>query len=120
MSTDRKEKLEKALAQKTSWGEWWFINGGQLHSYWKNKKYSAIRDAANRLPRAAWEYQENEIQRLAPLHAALIEAIENLEDIQAWCRDRDASGAIIYAVCLSRSTEALAKIDEVLEGMGGE
>lgn len=57
---------------------------------------------------------------LAPLHAALIEAIENLEDIQAWCRDRDASNAIVYAVYLSRSTEALAKLDKALEGMGGE
>lgn len=117
---NRKAKLEKALAQKTSWDEWWFINGGQLHSYWKNKKYSAIRDAANRLPRAAWEYQENEIQRLAPLHAALLEAIENLEDIQAWCKDRDAQSEIVNMKCLSLSSEALAKIDEVLEGMGGE
>lgn len=59
---------------------------------------------------------KHENERLAPLHAALIEAIENLEDIQAWCRDRDASNAIVYAVCLSRSTEALSKIDKVLGG----
>ena len=65
----------------------------------------------------AWGIQCH-ADRLAPLHAALIEAIENLEDIQAWCRDRDASNSIVYAVCLSRSTEALAKIDEALEGMG--
>ncbi len=65
------------------------------------------------------EGRQFENRRLAPLHAALIEAIENLEDIQAWCRDRDASNSIVYAVCLSRSTEALAKIDEALEGMGG-
>lgn len=55
-----------------------------------------------------------ENRRLASLHAVLLESVENLEDIQAWCRDRDASKAILYAVCLSRSTEALAKIDKAL------
>lgn len=56
--------------------------------------------------------------KLAPLHAALIEAIENLEDIQAWCRDRDVSNSIVYAVCLSRSTDALYKLDKALKEMG--
>lgn len=66
----------------------------------------------------AWGIQcHGHAQRLEPLRVALIEAIENLEDIQAWCRDRDASNAIIYAVCLSRSTEALAKIDDVLDSL---
>lgn len=113
----RRTKLEKALAQKTSWGEWWFINGGQLHSYWKNKKYSAIRDAANRLPRAAWEYQENEIQRLASLHAALLESVEALESIL----DVGESTMGLRVPNMNQTAkEALAKIDEALEGMGGE
>ena len=116
----RKAKLEKALAQKTSWGEWWFINGGQLHSYWKNKKYSAIRDAANRLPRAAWEYQENEIQRIAPLHAVLLEAVEALEGMNDHVCDGGGDFPCSQMWFQDVAREALAKIDEALEGMGGE
>lgn len=84
----RKTKLEKALA-------------------------SSLPNDTIRFADMAWGIQCH-ADRLAPLHAALIEAIENLEDIQAWCRDRDASKAILYAVCLSRSTEALAKLDKML------
>lgn len=54
-------------------------------------------------------------RKLAPLHAVLLEAIENLEDIQAWCRDRAAQHTITNMKCLSLSTEALAKIDKALE-----
>jgi len=104
---NRKAKMEKALAQKTSWDEWWLINGGQLHSYWKNKKYSAIRDAANRLPRAAWEYQENEIQRLAPLRAALIEAVEALKCNETFHR--------LGGIDDCEPCKALAKIDKALD-----
>lgn len=85
---NRKAKLEKALAP-------------------------SLPNDTIRFADMAWGIQCH-AQRLESLHAALIEAIENLEDIQAWCRDRDASGAIIYAVCLSRSTEVLAKIDKAL------
>jgi hypothetical protein len=62
----------------------------------------------------AWGIQSH-ANRLAPLHAALIEAIENLEDIQAWCRDRTATDGTIYAIGLSRSTEALSKLDKALK-----
>lgn len=58
-----------------------------------------------------------ENSRLAPLHAALVFAVENLEDIQAWCRDRAAQHTITNMKCLSLSTEALAKIDEALKEM---
>ena len=84
---DRKAKLEKALANYDS------------DSMFTVENYKGA---------------QIENERLAPLHAALIEAIENLEDIQAWCRDRSATDGTIYAIGLSRSTEALAKIDKAL------
>lgn len=90
---NRKSKLEKALAFKAD---------------------DTVKSEASILYEQG---RKNENRRLALLHAALIEAIENLEDIRAWCRDRDASNAIIYAVCLSRSTEALAKIDDALDSL---
>lgn len=90
---DRKAKLEKALAP-------------------------SLPNDTIRFADMAWGIQCH-ADRLAPLHAALIEAIENLEDIQAWCRDRTARHTITNMKCLSLSTEALAKIDKALEGMGG-
>lgn len=87
----RKEKLEKAMA----FDEF----AGMKNDYVEGRQF--------------------ENSRLAPLHAALIFAIENLEDIQAWCRDRTARHTITNMKCLSLSTEALAKIDKELEGMGG-
>ena len=41
--------------QQVRFGKWWFINGGHIHGMWKKRKYSAIRDQALTLPKAAWE-----------------------------------------------------------------
>lgn len=88
--TTRKDKLEKALAYDDT-----------------------LRDISAH-PKAFRQGRAAEMFRLAPLHEALVAAIENLEDIQACCRDRSSSNPLVYAVCLSNSTEALSKIDKVL------
>lgn len=104
--TERKAKLEKALAFDDEKASNAAVGGAQIIF---NNQTLKFREAAH------WENS-----RLAPLHAALVSAVENLEDIRAWCRDRTATDGTIYAIGLSRSTEAIAKIDEALEGMGGE
>ena len=91
---NRKDKLEKALAPE-------------------------LPNDTIRFAEMAWGIQCHS-QRLEPLHAALVAAVENLEDIKAWCKDRDAQSEIVNMKCLSLSSEALAKIDKALEGMGGE
>lgn len=89
---NRKAKLEKALAiQKLN---------------------------PSRLSRQFNQGKEAENSRLAPLHEALLAAMENLEDIKAWCKDRDADSQIINLKCLSLSSEALSKIDKVLADLG--
>lgn len=82
----RKAKLEKALAP-------------------------ALPNDTIRFAEMAWGIQCHS-QRLEPLHAALIEAVEALEAIQ-WSWDNDAGRQ-----CSNITEEALAKIDEALEGMG--
>lgn len=67
--------------------------------------------------------------RLAPLHAALIEAVEALEfygNIDNWIDDKfrpredvELSNSLWNDPSGKKAREALAKIDEVLEGMGG-
>lgn len=87
--SDRKAKLEKALA----------------------RRYIPSHEVMNAEFVGGLNYHAD---RLAPLHAALVSAVENLEDIRVWCRDRTATDGTIYAIGLSRSTEALAKIDEAI------
>jgi len=47
-----------------SFGEWWFLVGGSIHSLWKDKKYSDIKTLALTLPRNAWDYRQKEIDQL--------------------------------------------------------
>lgn len=67
--------------KRKEWFQWWFVNGGQIHRYWKDRKYSAIKDAAQRLPKAAWDYQQETIDemrnRIMRLEAALIGIRDN-------------------------------------------
>lgn len=37
-----------------TFGEWWFIRGGNIHPAWKYKRYSQIKDLAMNLPREAY------------------------------------------------------------------
>lgn len=88
----RKEKLEKALA----FDEF----AGMKNDYVEGRQF--------------------ENRRLAPLHAALIEAVEALEEFADFDNQYEPK-----MVCwpaseyMKKSRIALAKIDEVLEGMGG-
>lgn len=61
----------------------------------------------------AWGIQCH-ADRLAPLHAALIEAVEALEKYENVCSHS------VRGIGVFTAKEALAKIDDVLEGMGGE
>lgn len=89
---DRKAKLEKALA----FDEF----AGMKNDYVEGRQF--------------------ENARLAPLHATLIEAVEALEmgafhhPSCGWYDRKDCHCANL------KCKEALAKIDEALEGMGGE
>lgn len=83
---NRKAKLEEALAFK------------YLYSLGSNDYERGLNAGV-----------EHENGRLAPLHAALIEAVEALEE-QANCEDDGAGG---YYTDLAG--KALAKIDEVLK-----
>lgn len=96
MNTDRKAKLEKALA----FNRWFFNENTILYNN------DAINDA-----------ERHHKNCLSPLHEALVATMENLEDIKAWCKDRDAQPEIVNMKCLSLSSEALSKIDKVLEDM---
>lgn len=49
------QHLSEQAGEKPDFGAWWFINGGMIHSDWKYKRYSAIRDAAMSLPKRAWD-----------------------------------------------------------------
>ena len=87
---DRKAKLEKALALLEEPREAAIMAGGQNY-------FGFILGA------------EHENERLAPLHAVLLEAVEALE----WVKP------ILHGEELQHVEEALAKLDEALEGMGG-
>lgn len=84
MSADRKAKLEKALA------------------------YDDTLQDVSAHPEAFRQGRAAEMVRLAPLHSALLEAVEALEAIQ-WSWDNDAGRQ-----CGNLTEEALAKIDKVL------
>lgn len=81
---NRKAKLEKALA----------------------RRYIPSHEVMNAEFVSGLNYHAD---RLASLHAALIEAVEALEEIQ-WSWDNDAGRQ-----CSNITEEALAKIDKVLE-----
>lgn len=91
---DRKAKLEKALADYDS------------DSMFTAENYKGA---------------QIENERLAPLHAALIEAVKALEEFADFDNQYEPK-----MVCwpaseyMKKSRIALAKIDEALEGMGGE
>ena len=88
----RKTKLEKALANYDS------------DSIFSDENYKGA---------------QIENERLAPLHAALVCALEALDELR---KRHDWSPGLGKCICAQHieAEEALAKIDEALEGMGGE
>ena len=72
-----------------NWSKWWFLNGGMLHGLWKQRQYKAILELAKKLPKAAWDEQQKEIDRLAKQIESYIEQTrlidEHSEDFDLWC-----------------------------------
>lgn len=53
------------MAEKRStWAEWWFLNGGSIHRTEKDQTVHELAQLARTLPRAAWDYQQETIAAL--------------------------------------------------------
>ncbi len=70
--------------QDDRFSAWWFVRGGHIHSAWKYRRYSRIRDAAMSLPKEAW------LVARAELFRSIIKNLDEIgtEDTVAWIRSR--------------------------------
>jgi hypothetical protein len=48
----------------SDWAKWWFLNGGGIHKAWKGRNWSYLRGLAETLPKAAWNTQQQRIEKL--------------------------------------------------------
>ena len=62
------------------WGDFWFLNGGMIHSLWKRRNYTEIRRLAECLPKLAWDKQQVEIEKLQAEVAKYKQALEMSPD----------------------------------------
>lgn len=62
---------ETAKDTRSSWANWWFLNGGNIHRAFKYRQWTQLKHIAETLPRAAWDVQQKTIDELkAKLEAA--------------------------------------------------
>ncbi len=69
----------------SDWSRWWFLNGGALHRLWKSKKYTAIYQYTQSLPKMAWDEQQKEINAIRA-------------DLAAMTAERDALREAVRAI----------------------
>ncbi len=55
----------------SDWASWWFLNGGGIHRAYKHRQWTELAALANHLPKAAWDEQGKELDRLRARNAKL-------------------------------------------------
>jgi hypothetical protein len=103
------KKLIRDVKDAKRWADWWFINGGNIHSAWKHRQWSSLRDIAQTKPKQAWDVQQKEIDRLCRMLDIAHESLELMAGPQEFdCLIGDKSKQVVSQMALEK-IEAIAK-----------